>query len=119
MSVCMARQARKQKYVRGRAHGIWTGVLRCGEDGALTGSGEIEDGEQRTLLLRRRIAGQPAATPNLSSAMEDSNSSAVNGASCHERDIQAITRVIDMPRAKNMLRSAALSILSRSAALRR
>jgi hypothetical protein len=115
----MARQARKQKYMRGRAHGIWTGVLPCGEDGALTGSGEIEDGEQRTLLLRRRIAGQPAATPNLSSAMEDSNSSAVNGASCHERDIQAITRVIDMPRAKNMLRSAALSILSRSAALRR
>ena len=86
---------------------------------SFTGSGEIEDGEQRTLLLRRRIAGQPAATPNLSSAMEDSNSSAVNGASCHERDIQAITRVIDMSRAKNMLRSAALSILSQSAALRR
>jgi hypothetical protein len=116
VSECMARQARKQTYVRGRAHGIWTGLLTCGEDGTLNGAGEIEDG---ALLLRRRIAGQPAATPNLSSAMDDSNSSAVNGTSCHESDIKAMTRVIDMPRAKNLLLNAALSILSRSTALRR
>jgi len=51
--------------------------------------------------------------------MDDSNSSPVNGVSCHESDIKAMTRVIEMPRAKNLLLNAALSILSRSAALRR
>jgi hypothetical protein len=104
---------------RGCAGGSWADDLSCGVHGALTWDGEIEDGEQRTLLLRRRTAGQPAATPNLSSAMDDSNSSPVNGVSCHESDIKAMTRVIEMPRAKNLLLNAALSILSRSAALRR
>jgi hypothetical protein len=93
---------RRQVLARGCAYGFWTDVLGGGVDAALTGVDEIEVGEQQ-LTTREPLNGQERDTRTNLLARDGGHELVRSKRRILPRDdIERMTRVVLMPRAKNM-----------------
>ena len=95
-------RTRRQVSARGCAHGFWTDVMGGGMDAALTGVDQIQVGEQQ-LTTREPLNGWECDNRTNLLARDGGHELVRSKRRILPRDdIERMTRVVRMPRAKNM-----------------